>query len=225
MAIFNKLFREKTIDVLRLDIYMSISPVIEGGHGTACIKWVPLTHDEPNLRVLLICLLYAHIMTINKESRVKIFRLIDELSKANVRDEGNTGFAFKEWVVQLNSMTSQFAQQFIWPWKLVDNINELVKPGLFQAILRASVNEPREWYIDLKKVASGQDWIFVSSVVLIAIDAYCKGVYRLGCYELAVYLWQINEFYKSPENIRPRQESLALSHAINAVRSGNLTVP
>jgi hypothetical protein len=224
MAFLGKIFRKNLLDVMRLDICMEFSPLLGGGQGSAYVEWVPLSQNEPKLRPLLICLLYARILTVHKETRSKLFWFIDELSKSNVRDEGKTGFQFKEWAIQISGVPSQYAYQYIWPWTLFENRDVLDKPKVYQATLQASSDEPHTWYVDLK-MDWGQERILAPASVLIAIDTYCKSVDQQGCYELALFLWQINEFYKSPDDIHIAQESKALRSAMNAVRSGNLTTP
>ncbi|MBI4304469.1 MAG: hypothetical protein HY665_09070 [Chloroflexi bacterium] len=224
MGFFGKLSGRHLVDVMRLDIHMSFSPVLGGGRGSAYVEWVPLSYDEPRLRPFLICLFYARILTIHEETRAQLFCLIDELSKSNVRDEGRTGFQFEEWAIQIRGVLSQHSRQYIWPWTLFESPNALDKPKVYQATMRASSEEP-DFFVIALKMAFGQERILAPSSFLIAMHSYCKTIDQQGFYELAMFLWQINEYYKSPDHISIGRESLALKAAFNAVRSGNLATP
>jgi hypothetical protein len=225
MGILNKLFAYKNlVDIMRLVIYMSFSPVLGGGRGSACIEWVPLTYDEPKLRGFLLSLLYARILTIHKETRSQLFWLIDELSKSNVRDEGQTGFNFNEWTIGVRGVSSNLSCQYIWPWVLVENPNLLNKPKVYKARMQTAINEQYSYFLNLK-MDLGQERILTPSSFLISMNAFCQKIGRQDCYELAVFLWQINEYYKSPEKISIGHESMALKSAIIAVKKGNLVAP
>ncbi len=215
MPFLGKLFRY--VDVMGLDISMSYYSLT--GTGSAAVQWIPLSDETINLRPILICLLYARVLTITVETRAKLFWLIDELGKSNVRDQGQTGFPFPEWALEIGHGAPP---QHIWPWGIYDNPNDLIKPKVY----RATLETWRKGYFDIHlKMAFGLDRVLTPSAALIAIHSYCLTVDQKGCYELALCLWQINEFYQKPENIRIGKESLALNTAMNVIRSGNLNIP
>jgi len=209
------------IDVMRLDIFMDFQPLI--GRGSAAVQWVPIDSDDPNLRPFLICLLYARILSVHTETRAQLFWVIDELSKTNVRDEGQTGFPFKDWAIDISMGAPR---QFIWPWDLYESPSALKSPKVYQATMQASVGRsgPRYFGINLK-MAFGLEKILAPSSPLIAISSFSQTTDQEGRYELALFLWQINEYYHSPYQISIGQEHLALAAAINAIRSGKLRVP
>ena len=74
-------------------------------------------------------------------------------------------------------------------------------------------------------MALGKERILAPASPLIAIRSYAESTDQEGHYELAVLLWQINEFYGSPVSIRMGSESKALAAATAAIRSGNLRIP
>ena len=115
------------IDVMRLDIFMDFQPLI--GRGSAAVQWVPIDSDDPNLRPFLICLLYARILSVHTETRAQLFWVIDEISKTNVRDEGRTGFSFKDWAIDIGMGVPP---QFIWPWDLYESPSALKSPKVYQ---------------------------------------------------------------------------------------------
>ena len=215
MPLLSKLF--KYTDIVRLDISMSYySPT---GTGSASVQWIPLSDDSPDLRAVLICLLYARVLTIIDETRSKLFWIIDELSKANVRDQGQTRFSFPEWSLDIGHSAPP---QHIWPWRIYDSPDGMTKPKVYRATLQTS---PKGYFDIYLKMAVGLDRVLAPSAALIAIHSYCLKVDQQGCHELALCLWQINEFYQKPENVRLGKESLALNTAMNVIRSGNLSIP
>jgi hypothetical protein len=206
------------VDVMRLDISMSYKSL--DGIGCAYAEWIPISRDDPNLRPFLICLLYARVLSIDdRESRVHLFGFINEISKSNIRTEGKTGFAFPEWSLNIGHGAPL---QNIWPWSFCEKTDFPYKPRVYQATLKAS---SKGYFSIHLKMAIGLEKLLVPSSALIAIYSYCESVDQKGCYELALWLWQINEYYKSPNNISIGSESSALKAATNAIRSGNLTIP
>jgi hypothetical protein len=169
-------------------------------------------------------LLYARILSINPETRSKLFWLIDELSKSNVRDKGHTGFPFPEWAIEIRGGPSRYSRQYIWPWSFEESPDAIRKPKVYKATLQLLVEEFQYFDIYLK-MAFGQERILAPSSFLIALHSYCETSSREELYELAIYLWQINEFYKSPDNVSLGHEARALIAATDAVRSGNLIIP
>jgi hypothetical protein len=206
-----------SLDVMRLDIFMEYQP--QGEKGMASGKWVPLASDDVRLRPILIELLYARILSIHAETRSQLFWTIDELSKQNVRDEGFTGFNFKEWKL---SPGLGIPPQTIWPWDISDNPDQLIDPKVYRATLKAP--RPHVWDIHLE-MAWGLERILTPASLLIAVHSYSKSIDQESRYELAMFLWQINEFYKSPEQIKPFREAIALKTAMDSIRAGGLKCP
>lgn len=204
-------------DVMRADLFMEYHPLTSTGE--AAVEWVPLGSDDPNLRPFLVALLYARSLVNHAETRTKLFELIDMISKQNVRDEGDTGFVFPEWMLHAGFGAPD---QRIWPWVLVDSPRALNKPKVYNATLQA-FPESRHFGINLK-MAFGQERILAPASPLIAITSYAESTDQEGRYELAVLLWQINEFYGSPDRIRIGSESKALAAATMAIRSGDLRI-
>jgi len=206
------------IDVMRADLFMEYHPLTSTGE--AAVKWVFLESDDPNLRPFLVALIYARILAAHVETREELFKLVDVISRQNVRDEGHTGFLFPEWILPVGLGAPD---QRIWPWVIVESPHALRKPKIYNATLKAF---PRSKSFGIKlEMAFGQEKILAPASVLIAITSYAESTDQEGHYELAVLLWQINEFYGSPDRIRIGSESKALAAAANAIRSGNLLMP
>lgn len=219
MGLFSKMFgSEKPIDVMRADIFMEYRPLTST--GVAAVEWVPLEFYDPNLRPYLIALLYARILVAHSETRSKLFGMVNELSKQNVRDEGQSGFIFPEWILQIGMGAPD---QRIWPWTLIDSSSALSEAKVYGATLQA-LPESRRFSINLK-MALGQERILAPASVLIAITSYIETTDQEGCYELAVLLWQVNEYYGSADRVRIGSETEALAAATSAIRSGDLRVP
>lgn len=212
------------VDVMRLEVCMSYSPNIS--HGTAYVNWVPIVQDVNNvnnLKPLFIGLLYSRILTIQKEIQQQLFDVIDNLSKDNVRNEGNTGYIFEEWFLHIKGVPSYLSSQYIWPWTIDNSKDSLYKPKSYLATF--STNSAMGDYGISLKMGWGQERILAPSSVLITIASYCQNADPKGCYELAVYLWQINEYYKAIGKIPINHETKALKYAMNSIRDGNLIMP
>lgn len=207
-----------SVDVMRTDLFMEYHPITST--GTAAVEWVYLESEDPNLRIFLVVLLYIRILAAHAESREELFELVDSISKENVRDEGQTGFVFPEWTISIGHGAPE---QTIWPWGLVDSSGELLKPKVYRATLKA-FPESDQFGIHLK-MAFGQERILAPASVLISITSYAESTDYEGRYELALLLWQINEFYGSPDRVSIGSETKALAAATNAIRSGDLRVP
>ena len=219
MGFLNKLFGSSApIDVMRADLFMEYHPLTST--GTAAVEWVSLESNDPNLRPFLIALLYARILVAHAETRTRLFELVDVISKQNVCDEGQTGFLFPEWMLQIGFGAPE---QRIWPWVLVDSPRALSEPKVYNATLQA-FPETKHFGINLK-MALGQERILAPASVLIAITSYAESMDQEGRYEVAVLLWQINEYYGSPDRVRIGTESKALAAATTAIRSGDLHMP
>lgn len=206
------------IDVMRADLFMEYHPLT--CTGKAAVQWVSLGSDDPNLRPFLVALLYARILVVHAETRTKLFELVDVTSKQNVRDEGHTGFLFPEWMLPVGFGAPE---QRIWPWVLVDSPSALSESKVYVATLQA-FPESRHFGINLK-MAFGQERILAPASSLIAIRSYAESTDKEGRYELAVLLWQINEFYGSPDRVRIGSESQALAAATTAIRSADPRLP
>ena len=222
MSFLRKLLGVPTpIDVIRADLFMEYHPLT--GTGSASVEWIPIASNDLNLRPFLIALLYARILVAHAETRAKLFKMVDELSKQNVRDEGHTGFPFPDWTLHVGAGVPD---QRIWPWVLYDSPSALSEPKVYHATLQAfqGPTTPGHFGIHLK-MALGKERILAPASPLIAIRSYAESTDQEGHYELAVLLWQINEFYGSPDSIRMGSESKALAAATAAIRSGNLRIP
>jgi hypothetical protein len=222
MSFLRKLFGiPNPIDVMRYDIFMEYNALT--GTGSAALEWIPLASNDPNLQPILVVLLYARILGAHKETRAKLFWTIDELSKQNVRNNGQIGFPFPDWTLHVGA---RVPPQRIWPWELYDSPSSLIKPKVYKATLKAfqGLKAPGYFGIHLK-MALGQERILAPASALIAITSYTQSTDQEGCYELAVLLWKINEFYGSPDRVRVGREHEALSAATAAIRSGNLRAP
>lgn len=206
------------IDIMRADLFMEYHPLT--CTGKAAVQWVSLGSDDSNLRPFLVALLYARILAVHAQTRAKLFELVDVTSKQNVRDEGHTGFLFPEWLLPVGFGAPE---QRIWPWVLVDSPLALSESKVYVATLQACP-ESRRFGINLK-MAFGQERILAPASPLIAIRSYAESTDKEGRYELAVLLWQINEFYGSPDRVRIGSESQALAAAITAIRSADLRLP
>ncbi|MBI1955652.1 MAG: hypothetical protein HYS38_04595 [Acidobacteria bacterium] len=221
MGILRKIFAPRPIDVLAANLFMEYRPLTRT--GSAAVQWLQIASPDPNLKPFLIALLYGRILYINTETRTKLFWTIDELAKQNVRDEGRTGFLFPDWALDVGFGVPP---QTIWPWDLYESPGALSKPKIYKATLQSFQAQDQAGYFGIHlTMAFGQDRILAPASLLIAITSYLQSTDQEGCYELAVLLWQINEFYRSPDTVRLGSETEALQAATAAIRMGNLSVP
>jgi hypothetical protein len=219
MGILNRLFGSQApIEAMRANLLMEYH--IATRTGSAAVEWVPLASDDSNLRPLLVALLYARILFAHTETRTRLFELVDVVSKQNVRDEGHSGFRFPEWDLPIGL---GFPEQRIWPWTLVDNSGALSEPKVYSATLLA-FPESRQFGINLK-MAVGQERLLAPASALIAITSHAQSTDQEGRYELAGLLWQMNEYYGSPDRVHLGSEAEALAAASAAIRSGRLRLP
>lgn len=222
MSFLKKMFGiSSPTEVMRAEIYMEYHPLV--GEGAAAVEWVPLTSNDVNLRPCLLALLYARTLVNHAEARKELFNAVDAVSKQNVRDEGRSGFVFPDWSL---SIGSGIPPQKIWPWELWDKPAALTDPKVYRATLQA-FPEPSNlgrFGINLD-MAWGQERILAPACALIAIVTHGLSTDREGRYELAVLLWQINEFYGSPHKAGIGSESKALAAAMFAIRNGDLRSP
>jgi hypothetical protein len=221
MGFFKKLLGASApIDVMRADLFMEYQPL--ASTGAAVVQWVALASNDPHLRPFLAALLYARILVAHAETRTKLFQVVDAISKQNVRDEGDSGFTFPDWTLPVGFGAPH---QRIWPWVLDDDPSTLCEPKVYRATLQAFPRRAaRHFGINLK-MAWGQERILAPASPLIAITSYAESTDQEGRYELAILLWQINEFYGSPDGVRMGSESNALASATSAIRSGDLRAP
>ena len=219
MGFLTKLFSSSTpIDVMRADLFIEYHPLKSS--GSAAVEWVSFGSNDPNLRPFLVALLYARILIAHAETRTKLFELVNAISKQNVGDMGQTGFLFPEWMLSIGFGAPE---QRIWPWIFVDSPRAIIEPKVYNATLKA-FPKSRQFGINLK-MALGQERILAPASALIAITSYAESTDQEGRYELSVLLWQINEFYGSPDRVRIGSESKALAAATTAIRSGDLRMP
>jgi hypothetical protein len=222
MGIFDRLNKRNLIDIMRLEIHMNFKIYVSTGcsQGTTFTEWIPLSDlYNPQIRPFLLSLLYARALVLQPETRSELFKIVDDISKANVRDDGQTGFDFKEWSYQLKGIKIS-----MWPWVFVDSIDELGKHKTYHATMQSVVNERDSFVLNLH-MDWGQDKVLVPASALIAINSYFKLGGQQECYELAILLWQINEYYKSVGHFRIGSDSIALKAAMKVIRSGGLVVP
>jgi len=232
MGLFDRLSRgifkkqrsadQQMADVMRLDVYMSYPP--GAGQGSAGVVRVPLSHDDPTLIAVLIALWYSRVLSPHDETSPLLFEVVGDLAIANVRDQDHTRFPFPELSAASDGLASQAGRQRIWPWTLLESPDSLESPKVYKATLSMSLDDPDGYAIDLDMPA-GQETVLVPSSALIAISAYSQSVDEQHCYELALLLWQINEYYKSLGELASGQESLAIKSTMTAIRSGELTIP
>jgi hypothetical protein len=188
------------------------------GRGSAAVEWIPLGSSDLRLRPLTVALLYARILTVHKETRTKLFQIVYSLSRKNVRDEGKTGFPFPEFIIEVGEWAPP---QHIWPWDMYNSASVLTKPKIYQATLQGF-----PFYFGIRfKMALGKERIFAPASSLLAIKSLADSSDQEGCYELAILLWQINEYYRTPERMRLATESKALAFALAAIREGRLHAP
>jgi len=214
------------INAMRADIFMEYH--LLPGCGRAAMEWKALASSDAILRPMLVALLYARILYAHTETRAQLFELVDVLSKQNVRDEGHTGFVFPGWPLPAGL---GLQTQRIWPWELCDDPSTLSKPKVYRATLQALPGSAipgqatsGHFGIHLK-MALGLERILAPASALIAITSYAASTDQEGRYELALFLWQVNEFYGSPGNVRIGSEPKALAAATAAIKSGNLPFP
>lgn len=222
MGIFRKLFGANDgIDIMRVDIYMDYRSRLS--FGNSMVEWTPLNHYHPDLRLSLVVLHYARILCVHSETRSELYNLINDISKQNVLDKGQSGFQFPDWNIDPGMGVPE---QKIWPWDIYSTKVMLQNPKIYSATLRAipETDVQRHFQIHLK-MAFGLERILAPSSVLILITSFLENADNELNYELALWLWQINEFYRTPNSIRRGSESKALIVAENAIRSGNLNFP
>jgi hypothetical protein len=213
MGLFRKLLRGSApIEMLRADLFMEYDLLTRT--GKAAVQWVSLKSNDPNFRLGLIALLYARILIAHAETRAKLFELVGETSKQILLGEGQTDFLFPEWMLHVGLGAGEHR---IWPWVLVDNPRALSKPKVYSATL-LSFPETTRFAIYLK-MAWGRERILAPGSPLIAISSYAQSTGQEDRYKLALLLWQVNQFYGSPDRVRMGSESEALAGAITAIRS------
>lgn len=217
MSLLAKIFGIRpTVDVMRAALFMEYNPLI--GVGTASVQWIPLAVDD-DLRPFLIALLYTRILSVHSPARTKLFHIVNDLSSCNINDGGNTGWDFPDWPLELGL---GMPVQAIWPWIIRKDPALLSKAKLYQATLQVASKSYGEPNVDLHftlhlTMAFGQQRILAPAAPLIAITSYVEESDREGCYQLALLLWHINKFYKSPDNIQIGSESVALATAMKAI--------
>lgn len=222
MAFLKNLFGGSSgVDVIQLDILMQYS--VSLGLGSAALRWTDPTGAGPDIQSHLVALLYGRILCVHAETRGELFQRVGDLSKQNVRTEGATGFNFSPWVLHVGLGGGDHS---LWPWEITSP-DALYEPKIYSAILKygqpSSVAPNGRWiHLDM---AFGQERVLAPSSALIAIDGVAKGSDQETRYGLALTLWQMNEYWGSPNRISMGTEARAYAAALQAIRSGQLRVP
>ena len=214
------------IDAIRLDIAMDYS--IRHGSGSAALKWHELqgvgieNEASEAVKGSLVSLLYGRILCVHKETRAELFAKVDALAKENVRTEGKTGFEFTPWVLHVGLGGGDHR---LWPWEMKDPT--LIEPKVYSAVLKLgqpTSAAPNGKWIDLS-LALGLERVLVPSAALIAIAGFSHECGQEARYLLALRMWQMNVFWRSPDRISVGTEAQAYAAADQAIRSGQMRMP
>lgn len=222
MSLFRKLFGGSSgVDVMRLDILMEYS--VRFGTGKAALQWTDPMGGGAPVQALLVALLYGRTLINNKETRKELFGRVGDLAIQNVRSEGSAGFEFSPWVLHVGLGGGDHT---LWPWQIVLP-EQMTSPKIYSAILKHG--EPtsraplgRRLHLDM---AMGLARVLSPSSTLIAIAGFSRTCDQETRYFLALYLWQMNVYWGSPDRVSVGTEALAYAAAHSAIRSGQLCVP
>ncbi len=226
MGFFGGLFGTKShppapVELLRLHLHMHYNPVLS--RGVAALDWEFLAPRNDDLKAFVVVLLYARILVVHDETRTQLLQVVDELSKQNIRDGGKTGFQFREWTFRAGPGAPD---QRIWPWQLSKDPLSVRDSKAYTATLLGFTGGPLAGRFGINlDMAWGQERVLAPSSALLAISSYAESTDAQGRYELALFLWQISEYYRSPDRVRIGSEPIALKAASDALRSGRLTAP
>jgi hypothetical protein len=175
------------------------------------------------IQALLVALLYGRALVNHKETRQELFTRVGDIAIQNVRSEGANGFEFDRWVLHVGLGGGDHT---LWPWQLVAP-GELTSSKIYSAFLKQgkpTSNAPLGRWIHLD-MAMGLERVLAPASALIAIAGFSRTCDQETRYMLALYLWQMNVYWGSPERISIGSEALAYTAAHSTIRSGQLRVP
>lgn len=222
MGILQKLFRGRSdIDVMRLDILMDYSIAL--GAGRAALVWTDYAKGGAIAQVPLVALLYGRTLINHMETRGELFNRVGELAIETVRTEGATGFEFSPWVLHLGLGGGDHT---LWPWQLVSP-DQIIDPKTYTAHLRSgqpsSISPIGRWIqLDME---IGLERVLAPASALIAIAGFSQSCDQETRYLLALYLWQMNAYWGTPDQVSIGTEAKAYAYAYESIRSGQLRVP
>lgn len=208
-------------DAMRLDILMEYS--VRYGTGTAALQWTdPMSGGAP-IQAILVALIYGRTLINHKETREELFGRVGDFAMQNVRSKGAAGFDFSPWVLHVGRGGGDHT---LWPWHIVPR-EQITNPKIYSAILKYGKPTPKaptgRW-LHLR-MAMGLERVLAPSSALIAIAGFSQTCDQEMRYFLALYLWQMNAYWGSPNRVSLGTEALAYAAAHSAIRSGQLRVP
>ncbi len=208
-------------DVMRLDILMDYD--LRSGSGCAALQWLDPHGGGASIRAILVALLYGRILCCHKETRTELFRRVDELAIENVRSSGGAGFAFGSWTLRLGAIGGDHT---LWPWTMLP-ATHLSAPKTYTATLKQgqpNTKAPlgRSLHLDMR---FGLERVLAPSSALIAISGFSDACDEETRYFLALLLWQMNVYWRSPEGVSTGSEAVAYAAADSAIRSEQLKAP
>lgn len=247
MSLFKEIFHWLTganvgYDCLRLEILMDYSEAIRkrslDSFGSAAIRWTRIDEDllstserYNTFRKILVALHYAKILSAHDETRTELFNRTDEAVEHCMLSEGKTSIDFKPWYLNIRDrvdIVGDFTTP-IWPWKVVDSETvEAMQPF-------AAVGYPST-YVETLKVGSksrlapagfwsyldmpmGGERVLAPASVLLAITNLSWELDDQDRQGLAILLWQVNRYYRSPDQISLTSEAKAVAAAMQAILS------
>lgn len=222
MGLFQKLTGKSLgVDVMRLDVLMDYS--IRFGTGTAALRWTDPMGGGTPIQVLLVALLYGRTLVNHKETSEELFARVGDLAIQNVRSEGATGFEFAPWILHVGLGGGDHT---LWPWQIVP-AEQIANPKIYSAILKSGEPTPSaplgRWiHLDM---AMGLERVLSPSSALISIAGLSRACDQETRHALALYLWQMNCYWRSPDRVSIGSEALAYATAYSSIRSGQLRMP
>jgi len=222
MGLFRKLLGGSSdVDVIRLDVLMEYS--VSLGMGRAALQWTDPMGGGAPIQTPLVALLYGRTLVNHKETRQELFGRVGDLAMQNVRSEGATGFEFSQWVLHVGLGGGDHT---LWPWQIATP-EQLTSPKIYSAFLKQgkpTSNAPLGRWLHLD-MAMGLERVLAPSSALIAIAGFSRTCDQEARYVLALYLWQMNVYWSSPDRASIGSDALAYAAAHSAIRSGQLRVP
>lgn len=193
------------------------------GSGVAALRWEELAQGSSAAKEMLVALMYGRIQCAHKESRAELFRRVNEAAVSVIRTEGASTFEFEPYRLHVGHGV---ADQLVWPWPIVDPAL-LPNAKAYSAVLNMTTPgslSPSGVAIDLK-MTLGQERVLAPASTLAAITGFARTADPEARYLLALRLWQMNEYWGTPDRIKLMSESIAYATADAAIRSGQLRVP